>query len=96
MDDTLAKIVMIAVLGAAAPIGGEIDVWSQWGLAGAVVAYTLFRDFHREKRLAESIEQQQVWLRDTFMTTLQKNTEALNSVAELLETQYVEDDEQTP
>ena len=96
MDDTLAKIVNDCSARCGCPIGGEIDVWSQWGLAGAVVAYTLFRDFHREKRLAESIEQQQVWLRDTFMTTLQKNTEALNSCAELLETQYVEDDEQTP
>ncbi|NRA38415.1 MAG: hypothetical protein HRU15_09765 [Planctomycetes bacterium] len=84
MDDMFAKLAMLLVLGATTPIGEDMTVWGQWGLAGAVVAYTLYRDFHREKRLARSLETQQRWLRDTLMTALNKNSDALNRVARLL------------
>ena len=84
MDDALPKMAMIVVLGVTTPIGGELSVWSQWGLAGAVVAYTLYRDFHREKRLAQSLEQQQQWLRNTLITALNKNSDALNRVTRIM------------
>ena len=76
-----AKIGMVALLGAAVPIGASApDLWLQWGLAGVVVAFVMWRDHHRERRMAALIERQDAWTRDTLLQALAQNTTALNEV----------------
>jgi hypothetical protein len=81
MTATSAKVGMLALLGATTPIGIETpDVWLQWGLAGVVVGFTLWRDHHREKRMASAIERQEAWVRETLLHAVEQNTAALNDI----------------
>lgn len=80
------KTVMVTLVAASAPVGmDEPALWMQWGLAGVVVAYVLWRDWQRERRLSTAIEGQQRWIRETLVATLERNAGAMERMASWLE-----------
>jgi hypothetical protein len=81
MTETLLKTGMGALLLASVPVGGDPTIWAQWGLAGMVVAYTLWRDSVRERRMAEALERHQTWTQATLLSALERNTAALEKMA---------------
>ena len=81
MMDTLPKLGMGLLLLAAVPAEPEPTLWAQWGLAGLVVGYTLWRDHTREKRMSEAIERDHRWVRETLVDALERNTAALEQMA---------------
>jgi hypothetical protein len=84
--ETMAKISMATLLIAASPLDApEPALWAQWGLAGVVVAYVLWRDHQREKRMATAIEAQQRWIRETLVKTLERNASAMERMVTWLE-----------
>ncbi len=84
--DLLPKLGIVAMFGVAAPIAtDETAAWAQWGLAGVVVGFTLWRDQVREARMGAALDQQQAWVRDTLTHTLTQNTAALQEVSRLLQ-----------
>ena len=88
MIETLAKATMFGLLVAAAPIQagtGEPSLWAQWGLAGVVVAYVLWRDAQREKRMGAAIDGQQKWIRETLVDALARNATAMERMAAWME-----------
>ena len=66
------------LLAATIPVGGNPSQWAQWGLAGVVVGFTLWRDYHREKRMSAAIERDHKWVRETLVEALERNTAALD------------------
>jgi hypothetical protein len=85
MIETMAKMSMGLLLAASVPVGADTEVWAQWGLAGLVVAYVLWRDANRERRMSVAIEHQQRWLRETLVATLDRNAKAMERMATWLE-----------
>jgi hypothetical protein len=84
--ESVAKTVMVALVAATVPVGAdEPALWMQWGLAGVVVAYVLWRDWQRERRLSTAIEGQQRWIRETLVATLERNARAMERMASWLE-----------
>jgi sensor domain CHASE-containing protein len=82
----MAKTVMLGLVAASVPVGAdEPALWMQWGLAGVVVAYVLWRDWQRERRLSTAIEGQQRWIRETLVATLERNAGAMERMASWLE-----------
>jgi hypothetical protein len=87
MNETLAKVVLVSLVAATVPLDAtEPSIWMQWGLAGLVVAYVLWRDWQRERRLSAAIEAQQRWIRETLVGTLERNAAAMERMAMWLET----------
>ena len=81
--ETGMKMGMGGLLLAALPVPEtplDSSVWAQWGLAGLVVGFTLWRDYFREKRMSAAIEGQQKWVQETLMGALERNTMAMNSI----------------
>ena len=88
MIETLAKTAMLGLLAAAVPMDApEPALWAQWGLAGVVIAYVLWRDQQRERRMGTAIDAQQKWIRETLVHTLERNAQALERVAAWMERQ---------
>ena len=85
MMDMVPKVGMGALLLASVPVGGDPTLWAQWGLAGLVVGYTLWRDNAREKRMSEAIEKDHRWVRETLVGALERNTSALEKMTARLE-----------
>ena len=85
MTETLTKAGMGLLFAAATPIGGDPTLWAQWGLAGLVVGYTLWRDHNREKRMSEAIEKDHKWVRETLVGALERNTAALEKMTARIE-----------
>jgi hypothetical protein len=83
--ETLAKGGMGLLLVASVPVGGDSATWAQWGLAGIVVAYTLWRDHGRERRMSEALERHEDWVRSTMMSALERNTAAMEKMVAHLE-----------
>jgi len=85
MIATSAKLGMLTLLGASMPTATDCpELWGQWGLAGVVVAFVMWRDHHRERRMAAAIERHQAWTRDTLLHALAQNTAALQEVTRTL------------
>jgi hypothetical protein len=80
ITDLALKLSMGTLLAITAPLDGDGAVWAQWGLAGVVVAYVLWRDWHREKRMSEAIERDHTWVRETLLGALERNTAALQKM----------------
>lgn len=81
-----AKTMMLTLMAASLPLdSAEPALWMQWGLAGVVVAYVLWRDWQRERRLSTAIEGQQRWIRETLVATLERNARAMERMASWLE-----------
>ena len=80
MTDYVPRIGMALLLALSAPINGDASVWAQWGLAGLVVGYTLWRDWHREKRMSEAIDEDHRWVKETLVNALERNTAALQKM----------------
>jgi len=78
--ETCMKLSMGLLLVASVPSAPHPEVWCQWGLAGLVVGYTLWRDTQREKRMAEALEKHQEWVRTTLVGTLARTAAALEKV----------------
>jgi hypothetical protein len=77
---------MAGLLAMATPMASvDPALWAQWGLAGVVVAYVLWRDHQRERRMATSSETQQKWIRDTLLSALDRNAKAMERMARSLE-----------
>ncbi len=86
MIETVAKLSMVGLFAAATPIDAtEPSLWAQWGLAGVVVAYVLWRDWQREKRMGAAIDSQQKWIRETLVGALERNAAAMERMASWLE-----------
>ena len=85
MMDMVPKVGMGALLLASVPVGGDPTLWAQWGLAGLVVGYTLWRDHYREKRMSAAIEKDHKWVRETLVGALERNTSALEKMTARLE-----------
>lgn len=85
MMDLIPKAGMGALLLASVPVGGDPGLWAQWGLAGVVVGYTLWRDHGREKRMSAAIEHDHKWVRETLVGALERNTSALEKMSTRLE-----------
>lgn len=85
------KAGMGALLIASVPIGGDPGLWAQWGLAGAVVGYTLWRDWQRERQMSESTERQNEWVRNTLVKALERNTVAMEKVVDRLPIRQVQE-----
>jgi hypothetical protein len=85
LTDLLPKVGLLAMFGIAAP-GADDDgsAWAQWGLAGVVIGFTLWRDQVREARMGAALDRHQAWVRDTLTTALAQNTAALQEVTRLL------------
>jgi pyridoxal biosynthesis lyase PdxS len=81
---TTSKAGMVTLLGVSMPVAGDSELWLQWGLAGVVVAFVMWRDHHREKRMTAVIERQEAWMRDTLIRALSQNTAALHEVTTTL------------
>ena len=81
MSDYLPRLSMGLLLAAALPLNGGSTQWAQWGLAGVVVAYSLWRDWHREKRLSQIIEKDHQWIRDTLLGVLERNAAVLRRIS---------------
>ena len=81
ITDLAMKTGMGALLAISVPVGGDESAWAQWGLAGLVVGYVLWRDWVREKRMSEAIERDHKWIRETLMDALERNTAALQKMA---------------
>ena len=87
MMETLAKLTMGGLLVVATPIGqSTTELWAQWGLAGVVVGYVLWRDWQRERRMSAAIEHQQRWIRETLLSALERNAVAMERMVECLDT----------
>lgn len=84
MSEMFVKAGMGTLLLASVPVGGDPALWAQWGLAGMVVGYTLWRDWHRERRMSEAIERHQEWVRVTMLKALERNTVAMEKMVERL------------
>ncbi|MGE4157615.1 MAG: hypothetical protein AB7F75_00795 [Planctomycetota bacterium] len=85
MIDVIPKVGMGALLLASVPVGGDPGLWAQWGLAGVVVGYTLWRDHGRERRMSEAIERDHTWVRETLVGALERNTSALEKMTTRLD-----------
>lgn len=81
MIEAMSKCGMGALLIASVPVGGDLSAWGQWGLAGLVVGYVLWRDYEREKRMAAAIDAHERWMRTTLLAALEKNSLALERMA---------------
>ncbi|MCK6470875.1 MAG: hypothetical protein L6Q38_02470 [Nitrospira sp.] len=85
MIETLTKTSMGLLFLASVPVGGDPSLWANWGLAGMVVGYTLYRDWQREKRMSEAIERHEEWVRGTLVGALERNSVAMERVVERLD-----------
>ena len=86
MIEALAKLSMGALLLAAVPAEEpSISLWAQWGLAGVVVAYVLWRDDQRERRMGKAIDTQERWVRETLLKALERNATAMERMVGWLE-----------
>ena len=86
MIETLAKISMGVLLIVSTPVEDATPgLWAQWGLAGVVVSYVLWRDWQRERRMATAIDSQQRWIRETLVGTLERNATAMERMVRWLE-----------
>ena len=81
MIETLTKAGMGVLLVATVPVGGDPAAWGQWGLAGLVVGYTLWRDWQRERRMSEALEKHQAWVQQTLLGALERSTKAMERIA---------------
>jgi hypothetical protein len=81
MFETLVKFSMAGLLFATVPVGGDFSQWGNWGLAGLVVGYTLYRDWHRERRMSEALDKHQSWVRTTLLNAVERNTVAMEKMS---------------
>ncbi len=92
MIEGFAKAAMVVLVGASTPIESiDPTVWCQWGLAGVVVVYVLWRDEHRERRMAQAIDSQQRWIRETLVKALERNATAMERMATWMEQDDADD-----
>lgn len=86
MIETIAKLGMLGLFAAAAPLdAAEPSLWANWGLAGVVVGFVLWNDWQRERRLSSAIEAQQKWIRERLVEALERNAQASERMTTLLE-----------
>lgn len=49
-------------------------LWAQWGLAGLVVGFSLWRDWQRERLLHARLDAHEQWLRTHMLQIIDRNT----------------------
>jgi len=64
------------------PDAGIVIPWGQWGLAGGVIAFVLWRDWDRERRMAERSMQQEDWARSRLLDTLETVAAAISRLCD--------------
>lgn len=72
---------MGVLFAASAPSSPEPGLWAQWGLAGLVISYVMWRDWQRERHMSEDLQKHQAWVRDTLLEALERNTAALERMS---------------
>lgn len=77
MIESIPKCAMAALLLASIPTAPDPNLWAQWGLAGLVVSFTLWRDHARERRMSESLEKHEEWVRSRLLSALERNSLAI-------------------
>jgi len=80
VTNVLSAISVGAVMLAALPTGDDLSIWMQWGLAGVVVAYTLYMSWLREVRMSKELERQQEWTRTTLVQAIERNNAVLEKL----------------
>lgn len=60
----------------------NLPIWAEYGLAGLVVGFTLWRDVRREIRQAKENRLQQQWIQETLVGVINRNTEAQERCAQ--------------
>lgn len=55
-----------------------LDVWAQWGLAGIVIAFTMYRDAKREARLSAALERNETFVREKLSSLVEAVISATN------------------
>lgn len=76
---------MGAGLGATAPYVGPskpLDIWFQWGLAGIVVGFTIWRDMKREARLSSALEENEKFIREKLTGLIADHNKAVKHCQE--------------
>ena len=84
----ILKLSMLTLLLASVPMDANaLSPWAQWGLAGLVVGFTLYRDWEREKRMSKEnmelgakIDDARRWQNETLVVALKDNTAALQEL----------------
>lgn len=81
----VVRVGMGLLLAMAAPIGGDGQDWARWGLAGLLVGYTQWRDWHRENEMRSAREADQKWIREQMIPALANSTHALGETNKQLQ-----------
>jgi len=81
MISTILRLSMITTLAAATPAtAGTFEPWAQWGLAGLVVAFVLWDNAQRERRMNRIMQENSTWVKETLLGALAKNTQVMEQV----------------
>ena len=72
---------LVSALAVDYPMPSVSEEWGKWGLAGMVVAYTLWRDWEREKRMAATILAHDMWVKEQMITAIRDTTTAATAAA---------------
>ena len=81
MAETTIRMGTGVLLLAVVLFGVDPAMWTQWGLAGLVVGYNMWRDSYRQRRMSEELQRHQTWVRNTLLEALERNTAALERMA---------------
>ena len=81
MITSMMRGTMGLLFAASVPTSPDPGQWAQWGLAGLVISYVMWRDWQRERRMSEDLQKHQTWVRDTLLDALERNTAALERMA---------------
>lgn len=67
----LLKVGMVTIFLAETPgFGLNAGEWGQWGLAGMVIAFVLWRDWKREIEMSAHRAASELWVREKLLTVL--------------------------
>lgn len=72
---------VFGLLGMVIPEAEGLEILANWGLAGVVVAFVLWRDWAREKRMSKALDQRDSWIRGTLVDVIDRNTKAMGKCA---------------
>ena len=70
----LISLIIISVGLVSATIPPIDQQWGQWGLAGIVIGFVMYRDYRREDKLSDRLGKQEDWIKKELAETINKNT----------------------
>lgn len=69
------------------PFSAEPSIFgdvTQWGLAGAIILFTLWRDWQREGRMSLKNHELEEYIRTEMRQVVEANTKALHEVTDII------------